>query len=178
MFLLIHSLICLHLDREEAFVATSWLGLVNINRTAQDVETKQRVIIRVWTRNPALFVTFWCLSRSCKFEPYLIKRKRKGESRSLLLLIRVLGTCQSFCCRSCIYWCKSYEITTNCSKKKHSIPFKKSTSTDTRLEAIDQKWSECFSCLEVLFFFKVYGKVRSDFEDGSKESTNWTFHTS
>ena len=46
VFLIVHSLLCFHLDREKAFVETSWLSLINM-RTAQDVETKQRVTIRV-----------------------------------------------------------------------------------------------------------------------------------
>ena len=33
------------------------------------------------------------------------------------------------------------------SKNKHSTPVKKSTSTDARLEAMDQKWSERFGRL-------------------------------
>ena len=35
-------------------------------------------------------------------------------------------------------------------KKKHSTPVKKST-TDDKLEAMDQRWSEHFSRLEALF---------------------------
>ena len=44
-------------------------------------------------------------------------------------------------------------------KKKHSTPVKKST-TDAKLEAMDQRWSECFSHLEVLFLSK--SMVKSD----------------
>ena len=54
-------------------------------------------------------------------------------------------------------------------KKKNSTPVKKS-ATDAKLEAIDQRWSECFSRLEALFLFKSMEK--SNCEDASKESTS------
>ena len=50
------------------------------------------------------------------------------------------------------------------SKKKHSTPAKKSTSTDARLEAMDQKWSEGFSCLGALFLSKSMEKSDPTFQ--------------
>ena len=43
------------------------------------------------------------------------------------------------------------------SKKKHSTPVKKS-STHAKLETVDQKWSERFSCLEAFLLLKCLDK--------------------
>ena len=48
-------------------------------------------------------------------------------------------------------------------KKKHSTLVKKST-TDAKLEAVDQRWSERFSCLEALFLSKSMEKSDSTFQ--------------
>ena len=48
-------------------------------------------------------------------------------------------------------------------KKKHYTPVKKST-TDAKLEAMDQRWCEHFSRLEVLFLSKSMEKSDPTFQ--------------
>ena len=48
-------------------------------------------------------------------------------------------------------------------KKKHSTPVKKS-SNDAKLETIEQKWSECFSCLEGFLLSKSLEKLELTFQ--------------
>ena len=48
-------------------------------------------------------------------------------------------------------------------KKKHSTPVKKST-TDAKLEAMEQRWSERFSRLELLFLSKSMEKSDPTFQ--------------
>ena len=47
---------------------------------------------------------------------------------------------------------------------KSPQPVKNSTSTDASLEAMDQKWSECFSRLEALFLSKSMEKSDPTFQ--------------
>ena len=49
-------------------------------------------------------------------------------------------------------------------KKKHSTPVKKSSTTDAKLELMDQKWSELFGCLEALFLSKFLEKSDETFQ--------------
>ena len=70
------------------------------------------------------------------------------------------------------------------SKKKHSTPVKKSSSTDSKLEAMDQKWSERFSRLEVLFSSKARRKSSQEplpvggIASADKQKFNRTSHKS
>ena len=48
-------------------------------------------------------------------------------------------------------------------KKKHSTPVKKCTN-DAKLQAMDQKWSKHFSCLEAFLLSKSLGKSELTFQ--------------